>query len=141
MITALFELHPVFRHETYPVTIFHISFYLPGWVCAVLQKGYTSVAGFSSRITRVTILSVHFGFVLERMTLGHHHPPPLPPVIPFSLLSIIPYQMSIYVYPTYHTNYTMLCLHNVFSYPRLSLFVSLWGVIEHLSSVEGSSVA
>jgi len=37
MITELFGLHLVCRHETYPVTIFHISCYLPEGVCADLQ--------------------------------------------------------------------------------------------------------
>jgi hypothetical protein len=76
LLTELFVRLLVCRHETYPVTIFHITFYLPGWVCAGLQIGYTSVAGFSSRITMVTTISVQVGFVLERVTLGHHPPPP-----------------------------------------------------------------
>ena len=91
IFTELFGLHPVCRHETYPVTIFHITFYFFGWICAVLQIGYSSVACISSRINKVTTISVQVGLVVERVTLGH--PPPL--LIPFPLLSIIPQLMSV----------------------------------------------
>ena len=57
VLTELFEFHLVCRHETYPVTIFHVTFSFPGCVCAVLQIGYTSVTGFSSRTTMVTTTS------------------------------------------------------------------------------------
>jgi hypothetical protein len=39
-----------------------------------------SVAGFSSRITKVTTILVQVGFLVERVTLGH----PPPPLIPFA---------------------------------------------------------
>ena len=90
MLTELFGLHPVCLHETDPVTIFHVTFYLPGWVCAVLQIVHTSVAGFSSRITKVTTISVEVGFVVERVTLVLP-----PPIIPFAPLSIIPQLISV----------------------------------------------
>jgi hypothetical protein len=75
ILIELFELHPVCRHETYPDTIFHITFYLPGRVCADLQIGHTSVAGFSSRITMVRTISLDVRFVVERVTLGHNPSP------------------------------------------------------------------
>jgi len=91
MLTELLGLHLLCRLETYPVTIFHITFFLLGWVFAVLQIGYPSVAGLSSRITTVTTISVQEGFVVERITLGH----PPPPLIPFAPHSIIPQLMSV----------------------------------------------
>jgi hypothetical protein len=69
MLTELLRLRPACRHETYPFTIFLITFYLPGLVCADLQIGYSSFAGFSSRITKVTTISVQVGFVAEIVTL------------------------------------------------------------------------
>jgi hypothetical protein len=76
ILTEFFGLHPVCRHETYPATIFHITFYLPVWVCADLQIGYSSVAGSSCWITKVITISVQVGFVVDRVTLGHTTPPP-----------------------------------------------------------------
>ena len=76
VLTELFVRLTVCRHDTYPVTIFHITFYLPGWVCADLQIGYTSVAGFSYPITRVTTMSVQVGFVVKGVTLDISPSPP-----------------------------------------------------------------
>ena len=101
-----------------------------------------SVAGFSSRITRVTTISVQVGYVVERVTLGH---PPYPlhcracnSVLTTQYYSITDVNLCL---STYHKNYTILCLRNGFPFPRLSLFVSVWDVTEHLSNVEGNSVA
>jgi hypothetical protein len=70
-------LHVVLKH---PVTIIHMTFYFPGLICADFQIGYTSVAGFTSRITMVRTISLEVGFVVERVSLGH----PSPPLIPFT---------------------------------------------------------
>jgi hypothetical protein len=69
MLTELLELHPACRHETYPVTNFHVTFYLRGWVFADLQIGYTAVAGFSSRIIMVRTISLEVRLVVERVAL------------------------------------------------------------------------
>jgi len=76
MLTGLFGLHPVCRHETYPVTIFHITFYFPRWVCAVLVCRRLLISD-----NKVTTISVQVGFVVERVTLGHF-PPPINSVCP-----------------------------------------------------------
>jgi hypothetical protein len=101
MVTELFGLQLVCRHETYPVTIFHITFYFSGCVCEVLQIGYTSVAGFSSRITEVTTISVLVGFVVETGTSPPNHP--INSVCPPQYHS----QLICYVQPTYHKSYTI----------------------------------
>ena len=86
MLAELFGLHPVCRHETYPVTVFLITFYFPRWVCAVL-------------VCRRILISDN---------QGHNHISPSwvgsgesdtgtspPLLIPFPLLSIIPQLMSV----------------------------------------------
>jgi hypothetical protein len=132
----LFGLHLVCRQETYPVTIFHITFYFPGWVCADLQTGYSSVAGFSSRINKVTTLSVQVGFVVE---LHWEIPPPINYVCPTQYHSTTDICLRLTHLP--QKLYNLMFTGHIFPSLPVSLVISFCDVIKQLTGVEASSVA
>ena len=142
MLTELFGHYPVCRHETCPVTIFHITFYFPGWVCAVLQIGYSSVAGLSSRRTRFTTVSVHVGFVVKKVTLDLVYPPtptPIKSVCPTQYHSATGVSLCLTHLP--QKLYNLMIFRCLSSSTLVSHVFSFCDVIEKLSGVETSSVA
>ena len=138
VLTQLLGLHPVCRHETYPVTIFHVTFYFSGWICADLKIEYSSVARFSSRITMVTTILVQAGFVVERVTLGH---PPSP------INSACSPSLSFHNWCLFTLNPPITEAIQSHDFRRLSssllvsLFISFCDVMKHLTGVEASSIA
>ena len=134
MLSQLFEIHSVCRHETYPVTIFPITFSFPAWVCAVLQIGYTSVAILSSRITKVKTISVQVGFLVERETLGH--PPPINFICPTQYHSTTYVCLRLTHLP--QKLYDLVVTRHLSSSLLVSLVITFCDVIKQLIGVESA---